>query len=121
MKLAELLTEYEHRLLWAERHGATAPLNKTYEIVLDELRELDGTPSADRMMTTAEAGHVLSVSAKTVAKWAADGQLDGAWRTSDGNAGEWRVPARSVYARAAGRSGKGGTRAVPRLWTEDTQ
>lgn len=45
MTRAELIREWGARRLEAERHGATAPLARTYAIVLEELRTLDGAPA----------------------------------------------------------------------------
>lgn len=117
MTRADLMREWEARRLEAERHGATAPLARVYRIVLEELRALDSTPALDRLMTTLEAGRVLGVAPKTVAKWAVEGRFVGATKTSEG--GEWRLPSRSVYELAGGqRRGENGATPIPKLWTE---
>ena len=115
MTLDELTTHYEQRRAEAERHAATAPLATVYALVLEDLRSLDGVAISDRMMTTAEAAAVLTVAPKTVAKWTAEGRFEGARKTS--GAGQWRLPARSVYAQAGGRKLKDST-STPRLWEE---
>ena len=116
MKLPELVLEYERRRLEAQRHGSTAPLATIYGVVLDELRALDGIAFADRLVDTTEAAGILSVAPKTVARWAADGRFPGARKTSD--EGEWRLPAREVYAEAGHGASLRTEATIPKLWTE---
>lgn len=116
MKLGELVEEYERRQAAAARHGATAPLAKVYRIVLEELRAVDGTENGGRRVTTSEAADLISVSAKTIRRWANDGRFPGARKTS--KAGEWRIPVRDVYA-AAGRDVE--QERIPKLWRPDDE
>ena len=111
--LSELRAVYEGRRAEAARHGASAPLATVYALILEELSALDGAAIADRMMGTAEAAMVLAVAPRTAAKWAAEGRFDGAQKTSEG--GEWRVPAKSVYAQI-GVPKTNRASAIPRLW-----
>jgi hypothetical protein len=115
--LSELMADYERRRVEAERHGATAPVATVYALILEEIRAIDGVASPDRMMTTAEAADVRAVAPKTIAKWAAEGRFEGAQKTSE--AGEWRLPARSVYQQAGAGKVKDPT-STPRLWDRDT-
>lgn len=112
MKVSELLEEYERRRAEAARHGARAPLAKVYGLVLEELRQLDGTPEPGRMVTTGEAAEMLGVSVKTVRRWLQGERFPGAEKTSEG--GEWRIPAAEVYRASGEEPERGSSR--PRLW-----
>lgn len=114
MDLPELMEEYERRRAEGARHGARAPVAKVYGLVLEELRQLDGTPDRGRLVTTGEAAEILGVSAKTVRRWIGDGRFPGAEKTSGNGGGEWRIPVQEVY-RAAGED-PGGDTSTPRLW-----
>ena len=116
MTMAELVREYERRRLEAERHGASAPLASVYSVVLDDLRSLDGVGTPDRLMSTVEAAKMLGVARKTVASWALEGCFPNARKTS-GESGEWRIPARDVYA-VLGQSETASSH-PPRLWRPD--
>lgn len=115
MNLPELVEEYERRRAEAARHGARAPLAKIYGVVLEELRQLDGTARPDRRVTTGEAADLLGVSPKTVRRWLRDGRFPGAEKTTENGGGEWRIPAREIY-RAVGTEPDPGT-GTPRLWS----
>lgn len=93
MKLAELIEEYENRLERAEELGTLAPLERIYASVLDDLRKLDGVPDGARYLSTSEAADRLGVKPATVATWASEGRFPGAFKTAEGRAGEWRIPA----------------------------
>lgn len=114
MKLTELVEEYERRRAEAARHDARVPMAKVYSIVLEELRQLDGTGRPDRMMTTSEAADILGVAQKTVRNWAGEGRLPNARKTSDD--GEWRIPAADVYQELGAGAEQ---ESVPRLWRPD--
>lgn len=96
--LPDLLAEYERRREQAAAIGATAPVAKLYERVISELAAVDGVPDTARLMDTAEAAHVLGREAVTVARMCGRGEFEGAHKTS-GATGEWRIPAKSVYAK----------------------
>jgi hypothetical protein len=114
MRLEELMTLYERRAAEAREHGSTAPLERVYALVLEDLRRLDGVGSPDRVMDTAEAASALGVRPKTVRSWCGEGRFAGARRTS-GKTGEWRIPAAEVI-REAGAVVPPRT-SSPRLWT----
>jgi len=106
---------WERRRAEALEHGYSAPASKVYEVVIDELKALDGETDA-RFVNTEEAAKIAGCAPKTVAKWAKEGRLSGAVKTSqkDGKkTGEWRIPAASVYAL---RVGKAADPLGPRLW-----
>lgn len=113
MTLDELIEDLERRRAEAARHGYTARAAKLFAAVLEDLRRVDGTSERGRMMTTGEAADVLKVSPKTVRRWIGDGRLPAAEKTSE--RGEWRIPARDVYRRAAG-SDPDPPSGEPRLW-----
>ena len=99
MTRAELLSEWQRRKAEALETGATAPVAKLADVILHQLERLDGHNDAVRLMTTAEAGTVLSVSEKTIRGWCSRRRFPGATKTS-GRKGDWRIPASDVYTLA---------------------
>jgi hypothetical protein len=113
MKVAELVEKYERLRAEATELRTLAPLAKAFGIFLEDLRTLDGTETVDRAVTTAEAGAILGLSAKTVRRYCEAGRFAGAWKTS-GQKGEWRIPVVEVYTiRGTPVNGHPKT---PRLW-----
>jgi excisionase family DNA binding protein len=110
------MNDLERRRREAVEVGATAPLAKVYAVLIEQLRSIDGTPTPERWMTTAEAAEVLSLSEKTVRGWCGEGRFPGAKKTS-GETGRWTIPAREVYMTVG--SGQRGNGASPKLWTPE--
>ncbi len=98
MTRAELRAEWQRRKAEALETGATAPVAKLADVILQQLETLDGH-DAVRLMTTAEAATVLSVSEKTIRSWCGRRRFPGATKTSGRN-GDWRIPASDVYTLA---------------------
>ncbi len=98
MTRAELRAEWQRRKAEALETGATAPVAKLADVILQQLETLDGH-DAVRLMTTAEAATVLSVSEKTIRGWCGFRRFPGATKTSGRN-GDWRIPASDVYTLA---------------------
>ena len=98
MTLADLRAEWQRRKAEALETGATAPVAKLAAVILQQLEALDGH-DAVRLMTTAEAATVLSVSEKTIRGWCGRRRFPGATKTSGRN-GDWRIPASDVYTLA---------------------
>ncbi len=96
MTQAELRAEWQRRKAEALETGATAPVAKLADVILHQLERLDGHDDAVRLMTTAEAATVLSVSEKTIRGWCGRRRFPGAAKTSGRN-GDWRIPASDVY------------------------
>ena len=78
---AELCAEWQRRKAEALETGATAPVAKLADVILQQLEALDGR-DAVRLMTTAEAATVLSVSEKTIRGWCCRRRFPGATKTS---------------------------------------
>ena len=116
MTLRELIERYRRRHLEAARLKATGSLAEAYGLFIEELRSLDGKANAGGYVGTDEAGQILTLSPRTVARKAARGEFEGAVKTS-GARGEWRIPLSSLQggevARARARNG------VPRLLGEN--
>jgi hypothetical protein len=94
-----------------------APAAKVYQVVIDELKALDGAEVSARYVSTAEAGKILGVAPKTAARWAKEGRVAGARKTSskDGKrTGEWRIPAGSAYTLLSRKTHE--KVSEPRLW-----
>ena len=98
MTRAELRAEWQRRKAEALETGATAPVAKLADVILQQLERLDGYDTV-RLMTTAEAATVLSVSEKTIRGWCGLRRFPGATKTSGRN-GDWRIPASDVYTLA---------------------
>ena len=98
MTRAELRAEWQRRKAEALETGATAPVAKLADVILQQLEQLDGH-DAVRLMTTSEAATVLSVSEKTIRGWCGRRRFPGATKTSGRN-GDWRIPASDVYTLA---------------------
>ena len=113
MTHGELIREYERRLEDARRYGALAPLDKAIGAFLEDLRQLDGFANPERLMDSAEAAETLGLSQKTVRKWIKVGRFPGA-RKTNGEEGEWRIPAREVHAEAGNT--KSQRTLSPKLW-----
>ena len=96
MNRAELVADWQRRKAEALEAGTTAPVAKLADVILRQLNDLDGCGNPARMMTTAEAATVLSVSEKTVRAWCCRRRFAGACKTS-GQSGDWRIPASEVY------------------------
>ncbi len=99
MTRAELRAEWQRRKAEALETGATAPVAQLADVFLRQLEQLDGHDSAVRLMTTAEAATVLSVSEKTIRSWCGRRRFPSATKTSGRN-GDWRIPASDVYTLA---------------------
>ncbi len=100
MTRAELRAEWQRRKVEALETGATAPVAKLADVILQQLETLDGHDNGvARMMTTAEAAKVHSVSEKTIRGWCGLRRFPGATKTSGRN-GDWRIPASDVYTLA---------------------
>ncbi len=69
------------------------------DVILHQLEHLDGHDDAVRLMTTAEAATVFSVSEKTIRGWCRRRRFPSATKTS-GRKGDWRIPASDVYTLA---------------------
>ena len=93
--LDELVAEWQRRKAEALETGTTAPVAKLADVILRQLQTLDGYPTG-RVITTAEASSILSVSEKTVRAWCCRRRFPGANKTSGRN-GDWRIPASDVY------------------------
>lgn len=115
MTLLELVEEYERRRAEAAQHGSTAPLAKVYALVLAELRQVDGSPDLKRCVGTGRAAEILDVSPKTIRRWIHHDRFPGAFKTSDGDGGEWRLPLGDVNAEA-GSPPRRRDASLPRLW-----
>ncbi len=111
MTVSELLEAYQRRHKEALEVGATAPVAKLYRTVIEDLKGLNGTPTASRLLNTSDAAGLLGVKRKTVAKWAREGRLRGAMKTSGD--GVWLIPSASVYA--LGSPAREPVK-TPRLW-----
>ena len=99
MTRAELCAEWQRRKAEALETGATAPVAKLANVILDQLERLDGHDGTARLMTTADAATVLRVSKKTIRGWCGKGRFPGATKTS-GRSGDWRIPSSDVYTLA---------------------
>ena len=95
MTVADLIRDLRRQQRDAERVGTTAPVATLLAAVIDDLQLVDGT-ALPRMMTTSEAGDVLHLKSRTVARQCTAGRFPGAVKTSDGS-GDWRIPADVVY------------------------
>lgn len=100
--LHEVLAEYERRRQHAERTGATAPMAAVYDVVIEELEKLQGDTPDD--LSTSEVAELLGMNPQTVARKAAEGIFQGAWKTS-GVSGDWRIPRAAVSAYRRGEPG----------------
>ena len=70
MTRAELLSDWQRRKAEALETGATAPVAKLADVILQQLDQLDShDKGVARLMTTAEAATVFSVSEKTIRSW----------------------------------------------------
>ena len=112
MNRTDLLAMWERRRTEALEHGSSAPLAKTYSVVIEELKTLDSGDTSMRCVSTKEAAEILSTNQRTVAKWASAERFLGAFKTSE--KGEWRIPEASVYAVAGLRCTE--PVATPKLW-----
>ncbi len=100
MTSAEIRADWQRRKVEALETGATAPVAKLADVILQQLETLDGNDkSVTRLMTTAEAAKVFSVSDKTIRGWCRRRRFPGATKTS-GPTGDWRIPASDVYTLA---------------------
>ena len=99
MTRAELCAEWRRRKAEALETGATAPVAKLANVILDQLERLDGHDGAARLMTTADAATMLRVSRKTIRAWCGQRRFPGATKTSGRN-GDWRIPSSDVYTLA---------------------
>lgn len=118
MELTDLIEDLERRRAEAARIGATAPVSKLYGRILEELRQVDGTPNGGRFVGTGEAAEILGVSRKTVRRWCNpnDPRLPGARKTS-GEDGVWRIPLKEVYREVGVDPGP--STSTPKLWEPD--
>lgn len=62
------------------------------DMTMGELRELLSREEDERVLTTGEASEVFGYSQSQWTTWAADGEIDEAYR-DDGDSGYWRLPA----------------------------
>ena len=100
MTRAELRADWQRRKAEGLQTGATAPVAKLADVILQQLTQLDGLDKGvTRLMTTAEAANVFSVSEKTIRGWCRRRRFPGATKTS-GRKGDWRIPASDVYTLA---------------------
>jgi hypothetical protein len=97
MNRADLLAVWQRRLTEAELVDATAPVARIYQVCIDEVRRLDGNANGQHMMSTKDAGKVLGVASRTVARYCKAGRFPGARKTSE-DSGDWRIPSDEVYA-----------------------
>lgn len=99
MTVEELIERYERQRRHAEAVESRVPEARLLEVVLEDLRELDGVEAGPRWFTTEEAADRLGLAPKTVADWCRRSRdpedpfdkLPNARKTSEG--GEWRIPA----------------------------
>ena len=115
MKLPELVTLYEERARIAAEMGSQADVARVYRVVIDELAKLDGIEMVGRWFDSAEAAELLGVSPKTVRRWCRSKRFRHA-RLTSGDRGEWRIPARDVYAETGQKNTTGAGSTVPKLW-----
>ncbi len=95
MTVRELIDRYQRRQIEATRLKATGSLAEAYLLFLEDLRGLDGKANAGGYVGTEEAGKILTLDPRTVARKAARGDFPGACKTS-GQRGEWRIPLSSL-------------------------
>ncbi len=114
MNLSDVVAELERRRADAARYQATAPVATVLRDLIEELKRLDGIPSAERYMDSDEATEVLPVDKRTVARWCKQGRFSGA-RKSAGARGKWLIPASQVYQVAADKNTRSKSRG-PKLW-----
>lgn len=117
MSLDRLRTKYRRLIAESERLDSRAPVHRVLSMVLEDLDEWEagGLGDVPETLSTREAANYWGVTAKTVARWCAEGRVEGAFKSSGHPRARWRLPAETVYRGPPPPAGDGSPSALSLL------
>lgn len=90
-----------------EGGSISLPVEAVRRWLREDLEEDGDLPTGQQTYSTADAAELAGVKPSTVAEWAKDGRLSGAWKTGADGGGEWRIPEADLLDLMTGRKNGG--------------